>query len=88
MIGDFLDFLIGGIFDLLHGIFGIFPQMPFGADELSEMMGLDIVATVFGWINYFIPLDVASSITALWATAMMAYIGIKLAIKYSTEIIK
>lgn len=88
MISDFLDFLIGGVFDLLSGILGIFPQMPFTSDDLQQYMNVDLVSSVYGWINYFLPLDIASSIVALWATAMMAYIGIKMAIKYSVDVVK
>lgn len=88
MIGDFLDFLIGGVFDLLHGLLGIFPQMPFGSEDVADLMAFDIVGEVYGWINYFLPLDIASSIVALWSAGMMAYIGVKLAIKYSTEVIR
>lgn len=88
MIADFFEFLMNGVFDFFQGFFGLFPSMPFSAEDLSEMMGLNIVSQVLGWVNYFLPLDVASAILALWAAAMMAYIGLKLSIKYSEKIVK
>lgn len=87
MIGDFFNFLTGAIFDFFNGFFSIFPQMPFDAQQVSDMMGLQIVATVLSWVNYFLPLDVAAATIALWSTAMMAYVGIKLALKYTEKIV-
>lgn len=86
MIADFLDMLVGGIFDFLGGFFSIFPQMPVSANDLNAYMDGGIVTTVLSWMNYFLPLDVASGIVALWATGMMAYVGLKLAMKYTGEI--
>ena len=88
MIADFLNFLANGIFDFLEGFFGLLPQMPITADDIGDMIeGSNIVSTSLGWMNYFLPLDVAASLVALWCTAMMAYVGLKLAIKYSEKIV-
>lgn len=87
MIGDFFTFLVGGVFDFLSGMFGILPQMPIGTDDLTAITGNEILTTGLAWANYFLPLGWAASTVALWATGMMAYLGIKLAIKYSGEIL-
>ena len=87
MIGDFLDMLASTIFDFLEGFFGLLPQMPFTANDLQSYLNVEMVSTVMGWVNWFLPLDVASSIVALWSTAMMAYVGLKLSIKYTGKLI-
>lgn len=88
MIADFLNFLADGVFGFLEGFFGLLPQMPISADDIGDMItGSQIVTTSLGWVNYFLPLDMAASMVALWCTAMMAYIGLKLAIKYSEKIV-
>lgn len=87
MISDFFGFLIGGVFDFLSGLFGILPQMPFSADDVRAFLGVEIVDQALGWANYFLPLDIAAGILALWSTAMMAYVGVKLAMKYTGEIV-
>lgn len=87
MIADFFEFLLNGVFDFLNGVLGILPHMPFDASQIQSWLHLSEVSTVMGWINYFLPLDVASSIVALWATALMAYVGVKLALKYTGEIV-
>lgn len=87
MIADFLEFLSNGIFDFLEGFFGLLPAMPFSADDLTDMMGFQIISNVLSWVNYFLPLDIAASMIALWCTALMAYVGLKLSIKYSEKII-
>lgn len=88
MIASFLDFLANGIFSFLDGFFSILPQMPISVSDLESLRSLQIVNTVLSWVNYFIPLSAASAIVALWATSMMAYIGIKLAMKYTGEVVK
>lgn len=87
MIAQFLDFLIGGVFDFLGGFFGLFPQMPDMTTGIRDMLGLELVSEVFGWVNYFLPLDIASSIVGLWSVAIMAYVGLKLAIKYAGDLV-
>lgn len=87
MIGDFFNMLLGGIFDFFNGFFGIFPQMPTDLDRLRQMLGLDLASTVFGWVNWFLPLDIASSIVAIWSVAIMAYVGLKISLKYTSKII-
>ena len=87
MIADFLEFLANGVFDFLNGFFGLFPQMPVTGDEVEQMGSITLVQDVVGWVNYFLPIDIAAGILALWATAMMAYVGFKLAIKYSEKIV-
>ena len=86
MIGDFFDFLGNSIFDFFNGLLGIFPQMPVNTDELANLAGTRIVGQVLSWVNWFLPLDIASSILALWSVAMMTYLGIKMAMRYTGEI--
>lgn len=87
MIADFFEFLLNGVFGFFEGFFSIFPEMPFDAEDLSQMMNLGMVSDVMGWVNYFLPLDIAAAIVALWSTAMMAYVGLKLALRYTGEIV-
>lgn len=87
MIASFFDFLLNGVFDFMTGLFGLLPRMPFSVNDVRAFLGIDIVNTALGWANYFLPLDVAAGILALWSTGMMAYVGIKLAMKYTGEII-
>lgn len=87
MIASFFDFLLNGVFDFMAGLFGLLPRMPFSANDVRNLLGVDIVNTALGWANYFLPLDIAAGILALWSTGMMAYVGIKLAMKYTGEII-
>ena len=87
MISEFLNFLASSVFDFLEGFFSLLPAMPFTSTDLQSMLNTSLVAQVMGWVNYFLPLDIASSILALWATAMMAYVGLKLSIKYTGKII-
>ena len=87
MIADFFECLMNGVFDFLDGLFGILPQMPFDGAQIGQWLGLSELSTVLGWVNFFLPLDVASSIVAVWSAAVMAYVGIKLAMKYTGEIV-
>lgn len=87
MLTSFFDMLFGYVFDFLNGFFGLFPTMPIDAQTVSDMLNLPLVATVFSWVNYFLPLDIASSIVALWTVAIMAYVGLKLAMRYSKELV-
>lgn len=87
MLTSFFDMLFGYVFDFLNGFFGLFPTMPINTQTVSDMLNLPLVATVFGWVNYFLPLDIASSIVALWTVAIMAYVGLKLAMRYSKELV-
>lgn len=87
MIGDFLEFLTGGIFDFLNGLLGIFPRAEIDADVLEQFTGAGITGEVLSWVNYFLPLDIAAAIVALWATGMIAYLGIKMALRYTGEIL-
>lgn len=87
MIANFLDFLAQNVFGFINGLLGIFPQMPDTTEQLQTMSDVEIVGKVLSWVNWFLPLDIAASIIALWAVAMMAYLGIKMAMKYTGEIV-
>lgn len=87
MIADFLEFLAGGIFDFLNGLLGIFPPMTIDADVLTNYTGSGNVTGVLQWVNYFLPLDVAITLLGLWAVAMITYLGIKMAMKYTGELL-
>ena len=87
MIGEFFNFLTNGVFGMINGLLGIFPTMPVNADQLVRLSGVELVGTVLGWVNWFLPLDIASAIIALWSVAMMTYLAIKMAIRYSNEVI-
>lgn len=87
MIAVFIDFLMDGVFGLLNGFFSIFPKMPFSADDVSDYVSSDIVETSLAWANYFLPLDIAAAAVGLWAAVMMAYVGVKQALRYTGEII-
>lgn len=75
--------LSGVVFDLLGSIFSLLPSMPFDLNDLNILAGNEIVVTVLSWFNYFVPVQAMAAILALWSVAMMSYVGLKLAIKYS-----
>lgn len=87
MLASFFETLFGYVFDFLNGFFGLLPVMPIDNQSISSMLNLPLMQTVFGWVNYFLPLDIASSIVALWTVGIMAYVGLKLAIRYSKELV-
>lgn len=87
MISDFFEFLSSGVFTFLNGLLSIFPQSNIDPDVISQYMGVGITSEVLSWVNYFLPLDVAAAIIALWATGMIAYLGIKMAMRYTGEIL-
>lgn len=87
MIGEFFNFLADNVFSFINGLLGIFPQMPITTNEIADLAGVNIVGSVLSWVNWFLPLDIAAAIIALWGTAMLAYLGIKLAMKYTGEIV-
>lgn len=88
MIGEFLNFLADAVFGFLNGIIGIFPQMPFEVGDYLDLSGVEMVHTILSWVNWFLPLDVAAAIIALWCTAMLAYLAVKMAMRYSEGIVK
>lgn len=87
MIGEFFNFLAESVFGFINGLLGIFPEMTVNTDEIARLAGVDVVANVLGWVNWFLPLDIASSILALWAVAMGTYLAIKMAMRYTGEIV-
>lgn len=87
MIGEFFNFLADSVFGFINGLLGIFPEMTVNTDEIARLAGVDVVANVLGWVNWFLPLDIASSILALWAVAMGTYLAIKMAMRYTGEIV-
>lgn len=87
MLTGFLDFLANGVFNLLQGLLGLFPQMPFGVQNFEQFASDNLFLTVMGWVNYFLPIQEATTIIALWAGGMMAYIAIKVPAKYGYSIL-
>ena len=87
MIGDFFDFLGDSIFGFLNGLIGIFPEMPVDTEQIENLASTQIVGNVLGWVNWFLPLDVAAVIFGLWSAAMLTYLGIKMAMRYTGEIL-
>lgn len=82
MIGQFFDYLLSGVFDFVGGIIGILPKFPM--DDIQDALNaVGAVETVLSWVNWFLPIDIASTIIAIWTTSMMAYITIKLGFKYA-----
>lgn len=80
-------FLLDGVMAFLDGMLSTLPTLPpeiLGA--LDGFTGVSIVVEVLAWVNWFLPLSTASVVIALWGTAMMAYLGIKMAIRYSEGI--
>lgn len=86
MIADFFEMLSGVVFSVLNSIFDLLPVMPYGVSDLQAYMSDSIVGTMLSWMNYFLPIVPATAMISLWATGMMAYIGIKLAMKYSNRL--
>ena len=87
MIGEFFNFLANTVFGFLNGLIDIFPAMPINADELETLAGVDIVGTIIAWVNWLLPIEVAATIIGLWANAMLLYLGIKLAMKTTAEVV-
>lgn len=87
MIGEFFSFLAGSVFDFINGLLGIFPRVPDVTSQLVELSGVQSVITVLQWVNWLLPLDIASALIALWAVAMLSYLGIKMALRYTGEIV-
>lgn len=83
MIADILNNLANGVIDLLIGLVNILPVSPDFTSELANLASVQIVISVMQWVNWFLPLDVAAAMIATWATAMMFYLGVKLAWKGS-----
>lgn len=83
MIAKFFVMLSGFVFSVLDVILGFLPQMPFDLSALNDFMSNNIVITVISWINFFIPVSVCCGILALWSTAMLGYVGLKMAVNYS-----
>lgn len=82
MVAQFLDMLTGAAFSLLNMFLGLLPSMPFSANDLNAYMQSNIVVTVLGWMNYFLPIGTATAIISAWAVAMMSYVGVKIAMLY------
>lgn len=83
MISDFLEMLAGTVFSLITKLFSVLPAMPFTTDDITQYMEDNLVVQALAWFNWLFPVDVAAAIIGLWSTAMLAYVGLKLAIKYS-----
>lgn len=86
MIVNIIEMIAGAVFDFLNTIFGLLPEMPFGPDDLEIFQNDSIVMQALGWLNWLLPVQMAAGVVALWATAMLAYIGVKLSIKYSSKL--
>lgn len=87
MIGNFFNFLANSVFDFINGLLGIFPKTPDVMQNVEQLSGVQTVATVLKWVNWLLPLDIASAMIALWAVAMFSYLGVKMALKYTGEIV-
>lgn len=85
MFAQFLDFLIGGVFDFLGSFIGILPHMPM-SDIQGAITTAGTVQTVLAWINWFLPVDIAATIITVWCTSMMAYVVAKLGFKYASMV--
>lgn len=83
MITRFFEMLSGFVFDLLNMFVGLLPPMPFNLDAVNAFLSNNIVVAVLQWVNYFVPVEVCCGILALWSTAMLGYVGIKMAVNYS-----
>lgn len=86
MIVKFIEMLAGAVFDVIGTVFSFLPQMPFGTNDLQQYMNDSLVVKVIQWMNFFLPLDVATAVISVWAAAMMTFIGVKLAVKYGTKL--
>lgn len=88
MIASFIEMLVNSVFDFLGGFFTLFPSNPVDVDSLASTLNSDGVTAVYSWVNWFLPFDIAAPTVALWATAMMAYVGLKLAFRYSDGLMR
>lgn len=87
MIANLFEVISGAIFNVLGTIFGMLPAMPYSVSDFIEYMDNNLVINMVSWMNYFLPIGEATAIISVWATAMMSYVGVKLAIKYGNRVI-
>lgn len=87
MIANFLEWLSGGVFELLEAVIGILPAMPLSADALSSYLGDNIVITALQWVNYLMPIPAMLAIFGTWSAAIIGYSSVKLALKYGKDFI-
>lgn len=86
MLVKFIEMLGGAVFNVIETLFGFLPQMPFGVNDLGNWANDSLIVTVLRWMNYFLPLQPAAALVAVWSTAMLAYVGVKLSIKYGSKL--
>ena len=71
MFEAFVNFVGGGLFDLLGGIFSFLPQ--FDPPDVAGMVASSGVGQYLGYLNWFFPVGLALTVTGLWAAAVLAY---------------
>lgn len=85
LFAQFLDFLIGGVFDFLGSFIGILPHFPM-SDIKDAIDAYGAIEDVLCWVNWFLPVDIAATIITVWCTSMMAYVVAKLGFKYASMV--
>lgn len=84
MIAQFLNFLSDSVFDLLGTLLGVLA--PASAlnyqSQIYALMDNELVSTVLSWVNYFLPLGMASTVITAWGVVMIGYIAFKLVMSY------
>lgn len=86
MLVNFLNMLGGAAFDLIGKLFSILPAMPDSLSNVQQYMNDSLVGKVLAWVNWFLPLDVAGGIVAVWAAGMMAYVTFQVVSKYAGKV--
>lgn len=54
---------------LIIALYSILPTSPIQ----SALAGAEMSAEILGWLNWFIPFDVARNITLAWLSCILAY---------------
>lgn len=87
MLANFFAFLSSSVFNFADFIVGLLPHMPLSTSQVEAYMSDSIVMNALSWVNWFLPLDIASSIIGLWGVAMMSYVGVRLAMRFTGELV-
>lgn len=84
MIGNFLEFLSGSVFDLLDMLLNVLaPASAMNyTGQIYALMDSPIVQTSLSWVNYFLPIQQAAIVVAAWGAIMFAFVAFKLVIGF------
>ena len=83
MIAAFLNFLGAGVFNLIDMILGFLPTATFSISDFEFLINDILVLHVLGWVNFFVPVSICTTIIGAWSVGMIGYIVLKMSLKYT-----